>query len=377
MNEEDKKLNIATFRFGLISEFVTGVRLNYGEKERLIKEKVNRIYDIPYSTRSHVARSTLEKWIVDYKKAGFKIEGLYPQSRNDKGQVRSLSTSVKLAIKDLKKETPNLNVPAIIKQLKHKKLISVDEELNLATIYRYLRSEELVAVNESAKDKRQFEASHPNEIWQSDVMHGPLVKFEGKERKSYLIAILDDHSRFIVHAEFYLAETRENFLDALRQAILKRGLPQKLYIDNGACFKALHLEQIAAQLGIGITHSRPYTPQGRGKIERWFRFVQENFLLGLANRTSPEKLDLLNHHLSEWLYDYNEQRVHGTTGEVPYLRYKNGLECVRPAPSHLLDYFRQIEFRRVKKDRTVQLRNILYEAPVHLIDKQVELRFHP
>ncbi len=182
MNEEDKKLNIATFRFGLISEFVTGVRLNYGEKERLIKEKVNRIYDIPYSTRSHVARSTLEKWIVDYKKAGFKIEGLYPQSRNDKGQVRSLSTSVKLAIKELKKETPNLNVPAIIKQLKHKKLISVDEELNLATIYRYLRSEELVAVNESAKDKRQFEASHPNEIWQSDVMHGPLVKFEGKER---------------------------------------------------------------------------------------------------------------------------------------------------------------------------------------------------
>lgn len=377
MNDDDKKLKIATFRFGLISEFVTGVRLNYGEKERLLNEKVHRSYDIPYSNRTRVARATLEKWILDYKKAGFKFEGLYPQRRIDKGQVRSLSTSIKLAIKELKKESPNLKVPAIINQLKHKKLISADEQINIATIYRYLRTEELVSVNEEAKDKRNFEATYPNEIWQSDIMHGPMVRIENKERKSYLIAILDDHSRYIVHAEFYLAETRENFLDALRQAIIKRGLPQKLYIDNGACYRALHLEQIAAQLGIGITHSRPYTPQGRGKIERWFRYVQENFIAGVAKKDQIEKLDLLNHHFDEWVSEYNEHRRHGTTGEIPYARYQSGLQCIRPAPAHLLDYFRQIEFRRVKKDRTVQLRGVLYEAPVQLIEKKVELRFHP
>ena len=169
-----------------------------------------------------------------------------------------------------------MNVPAIIKTLKHKKLIAPDER-SISTVYRYLKNEELTVVNEEAKDKRAFEASHPNEIWQSDVMHGPRVLVEGKLKKAYLIGIIDDYSRFIIHAQFYLAETRENFLDALRQAVLSRGLPQKLYIDNGSCYKALHLEQVAAQLGVTITHSRPYTPQGRGKIERWFRYVQDSF----------------------------------------------------------------------------------------------------
>lgn len=377
MEETSKKLEIATFRFGLISDFVTGARLMYGDKERLLREKVHRSYDVPFSNRSKISRSTLEKWILDYKKGGYRLEALYPKERADRGTARSLPIEVKLAIKELKKESPNLNVPAIIKTLRHKKLIGLDKRINLSTVYRYLKYEELTTVNEEAKDKRRFEASHPNEIWQSDVMHGPHVLVEGKSKKSYLIAIIDDHSRFVVHAEFYLAETRENFLDALRQAVLARGLPSKLYIDNGACFKALHLEQVAAQLGIAITHSRPYTPQGRGKIERWFRFVQDNFLDCYRQTERIEKLDHLQNHFDEWVYEYNNVREHSTTKEVPYERYKAALECVRPAPSHLLDYFRQSVFRRVKKDRTVQLQGHLFEAPVQLIDKQVELRFHP
>lgn len=376
MNEEDKKIQIATFRFGLISEFVTGVRLGYGEKEKLIKEKLARSYDIPFSERGKLSRSTLEKWICDYKKAGYRLEGLYPQARNDKGIPRALSSSLQLAIKELKKESPDLKVPALITCLRHKKLIGADERINPATLYRYLKTEELTKVNEDAVDKRLFEAVNPNEIWQSDVMHGPYVRAEGKSRKSYLMAIIDDHSRFIVHAQFYLNETRENFLDCLRQAILKRGLPQKLYIDNGSCFKALHLEQVAAQLGIAIKHSRPYIPQGRGKIERWFKYVRDNFVAISDQTGAPDKLDLLNHHFGEWVDEYNN-RVHGTTKQSPYHRYRARLECIRPAPKGLLDYFRQIEFRRVKKDRTVRLLGNLFEAPVALIDRQVELRFHP
>jgi putative transposase len=376
LSEKDKRLQIATFRFGVISEFVTGVKLHYGEKERLVREKIGRTYDLPFSSRSRIARSTVEKWINDYKKAGFRLEGLEPRERSDKGKTRALSAHIKLAIKELKKEDPHIRVPAIVTCLQHRKLIAADEILNPSTVYRYLAAEELTSVNEEAKDKRHFEASHPNEIWQSDVMHGPYVRMDGKSRKSYLIAIIDDHSRFIVHAEFYLAETLENFLDCLRQGILKRGLPQKLYIDNGSCFKALHLEQIAAQLGIGISHSRPYTPQGRGKIERWFKFVRDNFL-GVYQRRADagEKLDLLSTHFTEWVDGYNN-RVHSTTKQAPYDRYRAGLECVRPAPLHLLDYFRLIEFRRVKKDRTIRLHGVLYEVPVGLIDRQVELRYH-
>jgi transposase InsO family protein len=376
MESDDKKLKIATFRFGLISEFVTGVRLNYGDREKLIFEKAERSYDIPFSGRSQISRTTIRKWINDYKKAGNRIEGLYPKERSDKGNVRSLSSSLKLAVKELKKENPDLKIPAIVTCLKHRKLIAQDEYVSLTSLYRYLKSERLNSTNEDAVDKRHFEAQYPNDIWQSDVLHGPKVKFNKKLCKSFLIAIIDDHSRFVVHAEFYIAETRENFLNCLRQAILKRGLPQTLYIDNGSCFRALHLEQVAAQLGIGIKHSRPYIPQGRGKIERWFKFVRDNYLQTVSLlKSDVSTLDLLNSDFSNWVEAYNN-KVHSTTKQSPYDRYQAGLECVRPAPKHLLEYFRQIEFRRVKKDRTVRLAGIILEAPVGLIDKQIELRFH-
>jgi putative transposase len=376
MNDDEKRLKIGTFRFGIISEFVTGVRLGYGEKEKLLKEKVSRSYDIPFSTRNKISRATIEKWVYLYKKDGYRIEGLYPQIRSDKGNQRSLSNDLKLAIKELKKEDPKLKAPALLKCLRHKKLIAQDEQVNMSTLYRYLQSEDLKTLNEDAVDKRHFEAADPNEIWQSDVMHGPYVKKDGRSKKTYLIAIIDDHSRFIIHAQFYMNETKESFLDCLRQGILKRGLPQKLYIDNGSCFKALHLEQIAAQLGIGIQHSRPYMPQGRGKIERWFKYVRDSFTAIEKQTSVSEKLDHLNENFSEWVDTYNN-RVHGTTKQSPYNRYRAKLECIRPAPHQLLDYFRQIEFRRVKKDRTVRLMGHIFEAPVNLIDRQVELRFHP
>lgn len=373
MEEINKKSKIATFRFGVIADFVTGVHLQYGEKERLLNEKASREYDVPFSPRNIITRSTIEKWILDYKKGGFRIEALHPKERIDKGKVRTLSSSLKLAIKELKKEDPKLKVPAIVKLLKHKKLVGSDEKLNFGAIYRYLKDEELNTVNEDAKDKRLFEAIYPNELWQSDVMHGPYVVVDGCDKKSYLIAIIDDHSRFIVHAEFYLAETRANLIDCLRQAVLKRGLPQKLYVDNGSCFRALHLDQVAAQLGIAIHHSRPYIPQGRGKIERWFKYVRDNFLA--SQKGDKQKLSLLNHYLEEWVYEYNN-KVHGTTKQTPLARYQANIECVRPAPPDLLNYLRQCEFRRVKKDRTVRLMGHLFEVPVCLIDRQVELRFH-
>ena len=108
-------------------------------------------------------------------------------------------------------------------------------------------------------------------------MHGPRAKVSGINKKTYLHAIIDDSSRYIIHAEFFTSEKLEAFKECLKAAVEKRGLPQKLYVDNGACYSAINLEQITACLGIGIKHSRPYIPQGRGKIERWFRNVRESF----------------------------------------------------------------------------------------------------
>lgn len=376
MDKNEKNNAIAIFRFGVISDFVIGSRLNYGEKEKLLNEKANRKYKIPFSNRTGVARTTMEEWITDYKNAGFRFEGLFPKERSDKGVVKTLTEEQKTAIKDLRKANSKLTVPTILKILKAKKIIESDSQINTSSIYRFLKDESLVKINEDAKDKRQFEAAHPNELWQSDVMHGPHVLVNGKLKKTYLIAIIDDFSRYIINASFYLNETRESFLDCLKTSVMRRGLSKKLYVDNGSCFKALHLDQITAQLGIAIHHSRPYIPQGRGKIERWFQHVRDGFLQ-LFKETHPQAtFEDLNEQLENWVEEYNNKE-HSSINMTPQKRYQDNIECVRPAPPDLINYFRQIDFRRVKKDRTIKLKGISYEIPVKLIDRKVELRYFP
>jgi len=373
MSKDDKNMEIATFRFGVIADFVTGVHLDYGDKERLIREKLCRRYKIPYSHKTRITRSTLMNWVTDYKKAGCRIEGLMPRTRKDKGDYRSLDASLQLAIKEIKREKPKLTGPALITELKHKKVIGSADQISLSVLYRFLEAENLLKpADQNLEDRRAFEASLPNELWQSDILHGPYVQHEGRKRKAYLIAILDDYSRLITHAEFYLSEKLADFKNCLKKAIEKRGLPQKLYTDNGSCYCALNVEQITACLGIALKKARPYKPQGKGKIERWFLTVRQSFLPHLTERLS---LPDLNERLENWVEEYHN-KVHCSTKQTPLERYKAKLQCVRPAPPNLFDYFRIVQFRRVKKDRTFKLNGCSFEAPVALIDQQIELRFH-
>jgi hypothetical protein len=203
-------------------------------------------------------------------------------------------------------------------------------------------------------------------------MHGPKVDVEGRMRKTYLLAFLDDHSRLLPHAQFYLSERLGSYLDALEQALAKRGLPRKLYLDNGPAFRSKHLQHITASLGIALIHSSPYKPQGRGKIERFFRTLRSQFLPGFRGHTLKE----LNEALDLWLNDIYHQREHSATAQSPFARFTSHMQCLRPAPHDLRDYFRIRTRRRVAKDRTIVLNGRLYEAPVPLIGKQVLLLYH-
>jgi hypothetical protein len=199
-----------------------------------------------------------------------------------------------------------------------------------------------------------------------------MVVVEDKRRKTYLFAFIDDMSRLIPHAQFYLSEKLDSFLGALRQALLKRGLPRKLYVDNGPAFRSKHLEEITASLGIALVHSQPYKPQGRGKIERWFRTVRTQFLSGFRGDTLHD----LNEALDCWIRDIYHDRKHSATAQCPIKRFANHMECVRQAPKDLEDYFRKRARRRVAKDRTISLNSKLYEAPVQLIGQQITLLYH-
>jgi transposase InsO family protein len=371
---QDQKKQIAVFRFGVIHEFVGGAVLDYGEQQRLLRDKCARKWQIPYSNRTRISRAAMLCWIKRYKESAGKLESLYPKDRQDREKSRAIGGPTAENLMALRKNMPGATVRALIQAMEQRRLISPGTRLKTTTVYRFLHSHQLMRPLTAYPDRRKFEAELPNDLWQSDVMHGPLVTAEPRQRKAYLIAFIDDHSRLVPHARFYLSEKLEAFLDAFEKALLKRGLPRKLYVDNGAAYRSRHLEHITASLGIGLVHARPYQPQGKGKIERFNRRVRQQFMPML---TDPLCLDELNERFDAWLRQEYHAKIHSAIGTTPMQRFTSRMECIRPAPENLSDHFRVLARRRVARDRTLTLNGRLFEAPVALIGQRVELLYHP
>lgn len=371
MTEEQKK-TIAAFRFGVICELVNGARPSSGEQAKLIRDKCARKWQIPYSEKTRISRGTILRWVRRYRASNGRLESLYPQDRSDRGKSRVIDEETALGLIRLREEMPRATIATLIKQMQTRGIANPATVPSASTVYRLLQ-EYRAKHPKAAVDRRKFEAECVNDLWQSDVMHGPRVLINGKRQKTYLIAILDDHSRLIAHAEFYLNERLASYVDCLKQALLTRGLPRKLYVDNGSAFRCKQLEHICASLGVALIHSKPYTPEGRGKIERFFRTIRSEFLPGFRG----DRLSELNEVLELWLQELYHRRRHGSTGQSPFARFTENLHCIRTAPENLNDYFRHTARRRVGKDRTVVLNGRLYEAPVALIGCQVELLYQP
>jgi transposase InsO family protein len=371
MDEELKK-KVAVFRYGVIADFVGGMELPRGERRQRLTEKCAEKWVIPGSARTRIGISTIKEWITRYRASGNQLPSLYPNEREDKGRSRAVDDDTAAGIVTLRKEMPHATLPVLMRIARERKIILPGRALPHSTLYRFLKARGLMEQPALLpKDRRRFEAESPNDLWQSDVMHGPMVLVEGKQRKTYLTAFIDDHSRLIPHAEFFLSERLENFLEALRKALLMRGLPRKLYVDNGPAFRSAHLEHICASLGVVLIHAKPYQPEGKGKIERFFRTVRMQFL----PITRADTLTGLNAALSDWVRGYHET-LHSTTSEPPLRRFTRSLACVRPAPADLSDHFRKEVKRTVAKDRTFTIQGRLYEAPVDLAGKQVRLLYH-
>ena len=371
---EDEKQEVASFRFSIIHDFIGSNKLEYGKQEKLLTEKCERRWTIPHSPRTSIGKSTILSWIKAYMDGGRRIQSLYPQGRSDNGKARRYDKETCLTLIRLRKEMPSLTVPHFIKEVKAREVLPADIELKQTTLYRFFHQEGIMTKKPFPNvDRRKFEAELPNDMWQCDVMHGPKLDNGGQRRqKTYLIAFIDDHSRLITHGEFFLAESLACFIQAFEQALLIRGLPRKLYVDNGAAFRSKQLEFTCASLGIALIHAKPYMPQGKGKIERFFRTVRSQFLPCFKGAS----LEDINVAFDFWLRQDYHQRNHSSTGESPFKRFTSNMECIRCTPRDLSDHFRKTVRRRVNKDRTVTINNRLFEAPVDLIGKRVELLFH-
>jgi len=217
----------------------------------------------------------------------------------------------------------------------------------------------------------RFEAAAPNERWTGDALHGPRAA----ARMAYLFCFLDDHSRAVMAGRWGYFEDTIRLAAALRPALAARGVPHSIYVDNGSAFVDAALKRAAARLGIKIIHSMPGRPEGRGKIERFFRTVRDQFLVELGEEVSS--LGELNRLFTAWVETVYHRRTHTETGQPPLGRWLAGAPYPIPSPAQLAEAFLWAEHRQVRKDATVKLFGGVYETDPVLAGRTVELVFDP
>ncbi|MCK5805104.1 MAG: DDE-type integrase/transposase/recombinase [Lentisphaeria bacterium] len=376
MTQHDLRQKIALFRYGLISDLAQMPQGAVGLYKRL-QERAERTYDIPGSRRTHVAAETLRGWLRDYRRGGF--DALFPKARTDIGRARNLPQVVVDLLCETKEEHPDLSTPLAIKYVREHFPERVPEDLKLptSTVHRLLARRGLTSKGRRAesKDRRHFQHENAGDLWMCDVMHGPRVLADGRRRKAYLIAFIDDATRLVPYAEFKLSEGIAAFLPVFEKAIRKRGIPKRLYVDNGSAFRSHQLRVACAQLGIVLIHAKPYSPQGKGKIERWFRTVRLQ-LLPMLTPDDTASLEGLNRRLFAWVEgEYHLTPHRGIDRETPSDRWARLAGGVRSAPDDVASFFRIEKRRKVAKDRTITLDGVLFEVDAALIGQTIILRY--
>ncbi|MGV1050424.1 MAG: DDE-type integrase/transposase/recombinase, partial [Solirubrobacterales bacterium] len=222
----------------------------------------------------------------------------------------------------------------------------------------------------------RFEAEAPNDRWTGDALHGPVVA----GRKTYLFAFIDDHSRALVGYRWGHSEDTVRLEAALRAGLAARGVPKVVYVDNGSAFVSGQLLRTLASLGIALTHSKPGQPAGRGKIERVFRTVREQFLveLGVAGVSrAVADLTQLNELFAAWVETVYHARVHSETGQTPRQRFLAAGAPTLPSPQQLHEAFLWSQHRTVTKTATISLHGNTYEVDAALVGRRVEVLFDP
>lgn len=325
---------------------------------------------------------TLESWYYRYRDKGF--EALHNQRRSDKGQGRRLSPEAIEALLAMRRAQPELYVATLLRQLERQGTIP-QGSVSLTTIYRVLRANGLDKVSmKSAGTQgptKAFEVSWANQLWMTDGMWGPSLPIEegGKPIRTHLLALIDDCSRLCPHGQYYPGEKIECFLDLFKHALCSRGIPEKLYTDNGALFRSEHLRTVCANFGIRLIHAKPYAAWSKGKIERFFLTVQSDFEQSLIFQPVKDLAEL-NMRFWQWMERDYHQRVHRSLdGQSPRERFQARSEGLRTIPPGMdVDgLFLKRTTRRVRRDATISLNGRMFEVPVSLRGRIVEVHFDP
>jgi len=373
MTENDRE-KIALFRYGLIAPILNGQEKN--QKEYLQKEAA-KVHTVPYYGAREYVPKTIYGWLRNYRRGGF--EALKPKKRSDRGKSRKIKGKLRTKLLALRKKNLKLSVKLFYDQMV-KKEIFLPSDISYSTLYRFFKKNDLLKDSTLKKqpERNRFAFDTVNKMWQGDLSYGPWLTIDGKKKRSYLLAFIDDYSRIIPYGMFSLTEKFSALREVFSQAILRRGIPDLVYVDNGKIYKSDRLHLACAELGITLIHTKPYDAASKGKIERFFSTVKKRFIPLLA-KEDKSSLSNLNRAFFRWLEKDYHRKEHKSLEKTPLKTYMQQINRVQTLddPEILEKIFLKRDKRKVKPDGTISFKKKLYQVPPALIGKKIEIRFNP
>lgn len=347
---------------------------------RTQRERIKAVGEMSFVDENGCSRRftwrTIETWLMRYRKHG--VTALRPSVRRDKGKPRKMKPEeIKEAIDTVlpRFHGKRLNKQAIYRICLEEGLFTRDL-LAPNTFSRLVNEYELLKPDNESEGKRRlaFAKQHANEMWQGDTMYGPYVRVEGTPRPSRLIAFIDDASRVCIHGQFFDREDVDSLVEALSSAFYKRGVPESMYVDNGSIYTSKEIVQICARVGAILSHAPVRDGAAKGKIERFFRTVRDQFLIRKLDLSS---LSALNRQFSAWAEEEYNAREHSVLKMAPLDRFALDRRRIRYLPPNEVseELFFVEEERVVKTDNTFSFANVRYEAPRRLPNRRIQVRF--
>lgn len=373
--EQEYRHAVALMRYSAIAPLIPGLPEGYRNLTDYLEEASRRGLLHPDGEVKSYSPKTLYKWYAGYLKGGF--DALLPSGRSDCGKTRKLDDDLKEKIAYLKERYPRMGAAAIFRQLKEDGSIK-SGGASESTVNRYVNQLALEAGNIPSKDMRRYERPHVNEVWCGDSSVGPyLTAADGRKRRVYVIALIDDASRLVTGTGVFFEDTFVNLMSVMKGAVAKYGVPRMFNFDNGSAYKNKQMELLAARIGTTINYCKPYTPTAKAKVERWFRTMKDQWMASLDMRDFPS-LDTLNGSLCTYVRDYNLSAHSSLKGVSPQERFFSEQECIRRLPGGRIetDFLLELE-RRVSADSVVTIGNVEYEVDMRFARQRIRLRCSP
>lgn len=373
MTQEEINQKIALFRYSLIAPIITNTYTQCSVKDYLA-EIAAKSYSLPNGKKKEYSPATIKGWLTEYRKHG--INGLYPKLRADKGASRKISESTKNFIINSKMNSQKKTAKYIYREIIAKGL-EAENAISLSTVTRFIKQANITSQKLTPEDRRAFEFEFANECWQSDVSVGPYLTIEGRKYKTYIIAFLDDCTRLIVGCKAFLKDDLLSLMAVFKDAVASKGIPKKVFVDNGKIYKSEQFQLICAALGSVLSFARPYSPQSKGKIERYFQTMQKQWM-NTINWNDFKSIEALNESLAIYVNSYNNS-IHSSINEKPINKYMNNIDNLKFISSRTeLDYLFLYKVQRtVKNDATISIGTKLFEVPLNYVRDRINVRYDP